>query len=169
MIRYADIIRESVVDGPGIRLVAFLQGCPHHCPGCHNEELIPVEGGRQITKEDFTGIILNELSPLHRGVTFSGGDPLMQAASLAKVAALLKAKRPATDIWLYTGYLYEEIEHLPVMQYVDVLVDGPYIAARKALNLTFRGSANQRVIDVVQTRRTGKTTELYLSNISKVG
>lgn len=165
--RYADITSESVVDGPGLRLVAFLQGCPHHCPGCHNEQLAPAEGGKQVTERDFAELILSRLSPLHRGVTFSGGDPLMQAAALAEVCAIIKARRPATDIWVYTGYLYEEIENLPVMQYIDVLVDGPFIAAQKNIKLVFRGSANQRIIDVVQTRLTGEIVELLTDNLLK--
>ena len=169
MIRCADIINESVVDGPGIRMVVFLQGCPRHCPGCHNEQLIPVEGGRQWAEEDFAELILGRLSPLHRGITFSGGDPLMQAEALATVAAIIKARRPVTDIWLYTGYVYEEIENFPVMKYVDVLVDGPFIKAQKNLDLAFRGSANQRIIDVAQTRAAGEVVECYFDNISKVG
>lgn len=169
MICYADIVHESVVDGSGIRLVVFLQGCPHHCPGCHNEELIPVEGGRQITEQDLAEIILDRLSPLHRGVTFSGGDPLMQADALAKVIALIKTQRPVIDIWVYTGYVYEEIAHLPVMQHVDVLVDGPFIATQRNLGLAFRGSTNQRIIDVMTTRKTGKVVELFLDAVAKVG
>lgn len=167
MIHYADIIHESVVDGPGLRLVAFLQGCPRHCPGCHNEKLIPAEGGKQMTEQHFAEAILDKLSPLHRGITFSGGDPLLQADALAEVSAIIKTERPATDIWIYTGYLYEEIKDLPVMQHVDVLVDGPFISSHKNLNLVFRGSANQRIIDVVQTRLTGKVVELFLDNVSK--
>lgn len=169
MIRYAEIVHESVVDGPGIRMTVFLQGCPRHCEGCHNEELVPVEGGKQIAERDLAALILGRLSPLHRGITFSGGDPLMQAEALAKVAAIIKAKRPATDIWVYTGYLYEEIKNLRVMQFVDVLIDGPFITTQKNLNLAFRGSSNQRIIDVVQSRLTGKIAELYYDSMSKVG
>jgi len=167
MIRYAHIIQESVVDGPGIRMTVFLQGCPRHCEGCHNEHLVPVEGGKQSAAQDFASLIIGRLSPLHRGVTFSGGDPIMQAEALAEVAAMIKAKRPANDIWVYTGYLYEEIENLRVMQFIDVLIDGPFITAQKNLNLAFRGSSNQRIIDVVQTRLTGKIIELYFDSISK--
>lgn len=169
MIRYAEIINESVVDGPGIRLVAFLQGCPRHCSGCHNEQLLPAEGGRLLAKEDFAELMLGRLSPLHRGITFTGGDPLMQAEALAAVVAIIKAKRPGIDIWVYTGYLYEEIAQLPVLKQVDVLVDGPFSAARKDLNLPFRGSDNQRVIDVKATRGQGTVVELYFDNIAKVG
>jgi len=169
MIRYADIINESVVDGPGIRLVVFLQGCPRHCPGCHNEQLISVEGGRRLAAEDFAELILGRLSPLHRGITFSGGDPLMQAEELAEVVALIKTRRPAIDIWLYTGYVYEEVAQLPVMQYVDVLVDGPFIIAEKDLSLAFRGSGNQRIIDVTQSRAAGEVVECNFANMSKVG
>lgn len=169
MIRYADIIHESVVDGSGIRLVVFLQGCPHHCAGCHNEQLISGEGGKQVSEQALAGMIIARLSPLHQGITFSGGDPLMQAEALCKVVELIKAERPAINIWVYTGYVYEEIKDLPVLQHVDVLVDGPFIAAQKDLYLTFRGSANQRIIDVVQSKAAGQAVELFLDAMSKVG
>ncbi|MDU2066513.1 MAG: anaerobic ribonucleoside-triphosphate reductase activating protein [Sporomusaceae bacterium] len=159
MIRFADIIGESVVDGLGIRVVAFLQGCPRHCFGCHNEALLSPEGGKNMTEEALAELILAKLSPIHRGITFSGGDPLWQADALEKVISLVKAKKPNIDIWLYTGYVYEEVAELPLMKQIDVLIDGPFEMAQKSLLLPFRGSANQRVIDMRQTRVHGSVVE----------
>jgi anaerobic ribonucleoside-triphosphate reductase activating protein len=162
MIRYADILPETVTDGAGIRVIAFLQGCPRHCKSCHNEDLIPIEGGKTVSERKFANEILHALSPLHSGVTFSGGEPLLQADALFEVISMIKENKPATNIWVYTGYVYEEIAHLSVMRLIDVVVDGPFILAQRSPSLTFRGSSNQRIIDVKQSRQLGKILELYL-------
>ena len=156
MIRVARILGESVVDGPGIRAVAFLQGCPRHCPGCHNIDLLPPEGGDQCTAEELANALLAEITPIHRGITFSGGDPLMQADVLGDVVFLLKRARPQLTIWLYTGYLFEEVRDLPVLQGIDVVVDGPFEQDKRDLSLPFRGSSNQRIIDVPASLGAGK-------------
>ncbi len=155
-IRVAHLLGESVVDGPGIRAVAFLQGCPRHCPGCHNPELLPVEGGDECSAEELADALLSELTPIHRGITFSGGDPLLQADMLGDVVFLLKRARPDLTIWLYTGYLFEDVRDLPVMNAIDVVVDGPYEQDKRDLTLPFRGSANQRIIDVPASLAQGK-------------
>jgi anaerobic ribonucleoside-triphosphate reductase activating protein len=156
MMRVAHILGESVVDGPGIRAVAFLQGCPRHCPGCHNPNLLPPEGGDACTAEELANALLSEITPIHRGFTFSGGDPLLQADMLGDVVFLLKRARPDLTIWLYTGYLFEEVRDLPVLQGIDVMVDGPYEKALRDLSLPFRGSSNQRIIDVPASLSAGK-------------
>lgn len=156
MIRYADILNESVVDGVGIRVVVFLQGCPRHCFGCHNAALLTPEGGKQVSEEQLAADILQRLSPLHYGVTFSGGDPLLQAESLNRVISLIREQKPDLNIWVYTGYHYEEVARLPVLRQIDVLVDGPFQMKERSLLLAFRGSANQRVIDMRESRQTGK-------------
>ncbi|MFZ5944123.1 MAG: anaerobic ribonucleoside-triphosphate reductase activating protein [Bacillota bacterium] len=148
MIRYADILTDSIVDGPGIRVVTFLQGCPRVCPGCHNQELLDPYGGKEIEERDLAKEILRKVSPRHNGITFSGGDPLLQHENLLKVITYLKKRRPELNIWLYTGYLFEEVKDLPILQLVDVLVDGPYIEAQKDISLFFKGSLNQRIIDL---------------------
>lgn len=168
MIRYADIIRESVVDGPGIRVVAFLQGCPRHCYGCHNENLISLEGGEFVTEEEFANIILSQLSPIHRGITFSGGDPIIQSDQLEQVISIIKAKRPNIDIWVYTGYVYEEISRLSIMKQIDVLVDGPFEMDKRNVWLAFRGSQNQRIIDVQESRVLGKVVEVDFDGLSAI-
>lgn len=169
MLRYADIIGESVVDGLGIRVTAFLQGCPRHCAGCHNPELLAMTGGKEISEEEFADLLLSKISPLHKGVTFSGGDPLVQAESLLQVVSLLKESNSKIDIWVYTGFVFEEVLSLPVLNLIDVLVDGAFIAAQRDLSLAFRGSANQRIIDVPKSLATGQVIELALENFSKIG
>jgi anaerobic ribonucleoside-triphosphate reductase activating protein len=160
MIRYGEILAESIVDGVGLRTVVFLQGCPRHCPGCHNPSLLSVDGGNEVTEEELSELILTKITPLHRGITFSGGDPLMQAEALYKVIKLIRRKSPGLNIWVYTGYVYEEICRLPILNIIDVLVDGPFIAEEKDLRLVWRGSANQRVINVPLTRQGGKIIEV---------
>jgi len=159
-LRIAGITRESVVDGPGIRVVVFAQGCPRHCRGCHNPDLIPREGGREMSAEELAEEIGKCISPLTRGVTFSGGDPLLQAEGLEETIKLLRKKHPHIDIWLYSGYCFEEIQALPLLREADVLVDGPFIEEEKDLTLPFRGSRNQRLIDLRQTFQRGEVVEL---------
>lgn len=158
-IRLAGITANSVVDGPGLRTVIFLQGCPRHCPGCHNADLLDVSGGKEVSLEDALTEIRANISPITQGITFSGGDPLLQPEALQKVLVQLRKEYPRLDIWVYTGYIYEEIKHLPVLDLVDVLVDGPFKQEQKDLELAFRGSANQRLIDLAKTRQTGQVVE----------
>lgn len=167
MIRYAEIINESVVDGLGIRATAFLQGCPRHCKGCHNPDLLSIGGGIQTGEKEFAELLLSKVTPLHRGVTFSGGDPLLQPEALLKVIFLIKRRNPTLDIWVYTGFTFEEVRHLPVLSVIDVLVDGPFILSQKDLRLPFRGSANQRIIDISKTLTAGRVIEVQPDGYSK--
>lgn len=157
MLRLAGVIPESIVDGPGFRYVVFVQGCPHHCPGCHNPETHDPAGGY----EGDTGTILKEFrqNPLLSGITLSGGDPFGQAASLAELARAVHAL--GKTVMTYTGYtveyLLEHLEEHPgwreLLEETDILVDGPYIEARRSLLLRFRGSDNQRFIDPAASLR----------------
>ena len=151
MIRYSEILNESIVDGPGIRTVVFFQGCPRHCPGCHNEPLLTFEGGTPYSAVDLAEKILSCLTPIHRGVTFSGGDPLGQVDGLMDLVYLLRKSKPDLNIWVYTGYTYEEISSWPITSSFDVVVDGPFIMEQRNLFLPFRGSENQRIIDIPAT------------------
>ncbi|RQD74124.1 MAG: anaerobic ribonucleoside-triphosphate reductase activating protein [Candidatus Syntrophonatronum acetioxidans] len=160
MIKFSDIAGESMVDGKGIRVAVFLQGCPRACEGCHNPTLQPAEGGREMEEENFARLLLSRITPLHNGITFSGGEPLMQEKGLFQVLKHLKKENPQLDIWVYTGYTYEEIKDLPLLKLIDVLVDGPFMIGKKDLNLPFRGSSNQRIIDVESSLREGKAVEL---------
>lgn len=136
------------MDGPGFRLVIFTQGCPRHCKGCHNPDLIPTGGGQEMTPEELIGMIKNNITPLTAGITFSGGDPLMQAEALDVVLSLVRRELPQLNIWVYTGYLYEEVKDLPALEHAHVLVDGPYQEDKRDLALPFRGSTNQRIIEL---------------------
>lgn len=146
LLRVSGLVKESVVDGPGVRLVIFTQGCPRHCKGCHNPGLIPPVGGREMTPEEVAGIIKDNITPLTGGITFSGGDPLMQAEALDAVLRLVRRELPRLSVWIFTGYLYEDVKYLPVLKHAHVLVDGPYQEDRRDLSVPFRGSANQRII-----------------------
>ena len=163
LIKYADIIGDSVVDGTGIRVAVFLQGCPLACKGCHNPELQSYEGGKDIQEKDLTRLIFKKITPVHTGVTFSGGEPLVQQEALYNVLTAIKDSYPDLDIWVYTGYNFEEVRHLPLMSFINVLVDGPFILDQKDLSLPFRGSANQRVIHVPNSLREGRVVEIEMS------
>ena len=155
-LRIAGITPESVVDGPGIRLVFFLQGCPHDCEGCHNPATHDCKGGREVEAADLIAEI--ETAKLIRGITLSGGEPFLQAAALLEVAKAAKAK--ALSVVAYSGYLFEELETRSdaraLLEYVDILIDGPFVLAKRDLKLAFRGSANQRVLDVPLSLRSGE-------------
>mgnify|MGYP000621010532 CR=1 FL=1 len=160
----AGVVKESIVDGKGIRYTVFTQGCPHHCPGCHNPQTHPFEGGKRTTPqelfEDF------QKNPMLKGITFSGGEPFCQPAPLAELARLVHGA--GKDVTVFTGYLYEQLvdKHDPdvdaLLAETDVLIDGPFVEAQKNLELAFRGSENQRVIDLKKTRESGNVVLLDL-------
>ena len=160
MIRMAGIADDSIVDGPGIRVTLFCQGCPHHCPGCQNPETWPFTGGTE-TEEEALFARVRE-NPLARGVTFSGGEPFAQAAGFAKLARMLR--EAGYEIACYTGYRWEELlcgtpEQQALLRELDVLIDGPFVEEQKSLSLPYRGSANQRILDVPASLREGKAIE----------
>lgn len=138
---------ESVVDGPGVRLVLFLSGCSHACPGCHNAWLCDYSAGEALRESDVVEELLGAYNPhWHDGITISGGDPFFQSIELATLLQLIKSVLPALNIWIYTGYLYEQLAAEPALLYCDILVDGPFIAARANEGQSYRGSGNQRII-----------------------
>ncbi|MCR5307657.1 MAG: anaerobic ribonucleoside-triphosphate reductase activating protein [bacterium] len=155
-IRVAGLTDDSIVDGKGFRFVIFTQGCLHHCKGCHNPETWDMNGGNEMDIEEIK--IKIKQNGLLDGITFSGGDPFYQAAPCAKLAKW--AKENGLNIWAYTGFVYEDLLKMPevkeFLDLVDVLVDGPFILEEKSLLLNFRGSKNQRVIDLNETRKTGE-------------
>ncbi len=163
-LRIAGIQQDSIVDGPGIRFVIFTQGCPHHCPGCHNPQTHDPEGGTEADVREILSQIRE--NPLASGVTFSGGEPFCQAEALVPLAEGVKGLRK--HLTIYTGYLYEQLleREDPAVQRLlalaDLLVDGPFLIAERDLTLPYRGSKNQRVIDLVKTRAFG-ALELYRS------
>jgi len=149
-LRIAGRLRESIVDGPGIRYVVFTQGCPHRCPGCHNPHTWPMEGGEETTVSSLLAEI--RLDPLLQGVTLSGGEPFLQAGALAELAEAVRFE--GLDVWTYTGYTWEELMENEnpawklLLEQSDVLVDGRYEQLLRSYGARFRGSSNQRLIDV---------------------
>ena len=149
MLDLSGIVADSIVDGPGIRLTVFSQGCPHHCPGCHNPETWAFGCGTPMAEEAILEIAKS--NPLCRGVTFSGGEPFAQAEGFAKLARLLKAA--GYEVASYSGYTFEQLlsgtpAQRELLGTIDVLIDGPFLMAEKSLELSFRGSRNQRILDV---------------------
>lgn len=170
-LKIAGITKESIVDGPGMRLVIFVQGCPHHCPDCHNPETHDPAGGKLMDSTEIIALI--EQARLIRGVTFSGGEPFGQAEALAAIAAFVKQR--GLDIVTYTGFLFEDLvlraANEPAVQSLlrqtDILIDGPFRKAERDLRLAFRGSRNQRLIDVPKSLAAGRTViweDPYLKN-----
>lgn len=157
-LRIAGIVQDSIVDGPGIRYVIFTQGCPHHCPGCHNPQTHDFEGGREADLQEILDQICS--NPLLTGVTFSGGEPFSQAEALVPLAEEIKAE--GKHLMIYTGYVYEELQKMEapsvhrLLELADILVDGPFLLAERNLTLPYRGSENQRVIDLKKTGESGR-------------
>ena len=159
-LRLAGVVRESIVDGPGIRMTVFVQGCPHHCKGCHNAHTWDFDGG-------YTGSvdrIIEEAKKdkLISGITLSGGEPFSQAAALTVLAK--KAREIGLNVFCYTGYTFEKLyesfgehpEYRDLLEQCDWLVDGPFIEEQMSLMLHFRGSRNQRILDVRKSLSSGK-------------
>lgn len=164
----ADLQTDSIVDGKGIRTVIWTQGCSHKCPFCHNPQTHDFNGGELVPVSD----VLEELEELQGqdGVTFSGGDPMFQPAPCYVIAK--KAHELGLDVWAYTGFTYEELlskgnkDILNFLKEVDVLVDGRFEIDKKSLDLEFRGSSNQRIIDVPSSLKQNKVVIKELNNSS---
>lgn len=167
---YAEIKTYDVANGPGIRVSLFVSGCPHHCPGCFNEQAWDYNFGKPFTDETIDFIIDTLSFGAYRGVTFLGGEPLAKEnqKGLLKLAKHLKETYPEKDIWCFTGYeferdimgyMYKEWPYTrELLSHVDVLVDGPFIESLKNISLLFRGSENQRLIKLPETLESGQIT-----------
>ncbi|WP_425060790.1 anaerobic ribonucleoside-triphosphate reductase activating protein [Sporomusa carbonis] len=163
-IRIAGITEESIVDGPGLRIVVFTQGCPHKCQGCHNPDTHDVNGGYTADIDGLYNHIQKNAvrNKLLRGVTFSGGEPFLQAGPLACLAKRLRSQ--GLDIVTYSGFTFEQLAAMAVerksvgqlLKQTDILVDGLYRETERDLGLAFRGSRNQRLIDVPATFAAGQ-------------
>ena len=157
-IRLAGVVPESIVDGPGYRLAVFVQGCPHACPGCHNPNTHDFAGG--YLSDTAEVIAKMGRNPLVRGVTLTGGEPMMQAEALCEIASAAREK--GLNVWCYTGFTLEALKRegntarMRLLSLIDVLVDGPYIAHERSLDLSYCGSKNQRLIDMKKTREAGE-------------
>jgi len=152
MLSVIDISEGTSVDGPGLRTSVYFAGCVHQCPGCHNPQTWDINQGKPTSIDDLLEVIKYNEFP----VTFSGGDPFFQATEVAELARRIKQELNL-NIWCYTGYLWENLlkheEFMPLLQNIDVLVDGPFIQSRRDISLLFRGSGNQRIIDVQESLR----------------
>lgn len=147
-LRVIDILEDTTVDGPGFRTSIYCSGCAHACPGCHNPQSWDINAGELMKVEDILKIILAD--PF-ADVTFSGGDPMYQPEGFTELARSIKLNS-TKNIWCYTGFTFESLISQPrtrtLLQYVDVLVDGPFIQSLRDEDLLYRGSSNQRLIDV---------------------
>lgn len=160
MISVIKIVEDTTVDGPGFRTTVYAAGCPNACPGCHNPQSWDIGSGQMMSTEDIMEVIrADEFAD----VTFSGGDPMFQPEGFAELAKAIK-KETGKNIWCYTGYKFENLKRnsrqAELLQWIDVLVDGPYVEALRDRNALFRGSRNQRLIDVQASLR-GENVILY--------
>lgn len=156
LIRIAGIAPESIVDGPGFRFTVFTQGCFHDCPGCHNPETHDPDGGRAVTVKSLVDAIRK--NALLDGLTLSGGEPFEQVDACVRLAA--EARGMGLNVWAYSGYTFEQLtadpEKMRLLSVCDVLVDGPFMLNERTLEKRFRGSRNQRVIDVRKSLERGE-------------
>lgn len=165
-LRIAGLVNDSIVDGPGLRFTIFTQGCPHHCEGCHNPKTHDFNGGKVVSIDYILKEILEDRGAT--GVTFSGGEPFSQAKNLIPLAKTIKEL--GYDLASYSGYTFEELYSgkIPgareLLGYIDVLIDGKFILAQRSLELSFRGSKNQRLIDVKKSLEMGFAVETKDSN-----
>ena len=158
-LRLAGIVRESIVDGPGIRFTVFCQGCPHACDGCHNPETHDFNGGKEFTEETIARV-LELCEPEHiQGLSILGGEP-MHPKNIEGTTALAKAfkeKFPNKTIWSWSGFLFDrDLKDKEVMNYIDVIVDGQYKDELRDPRLKYAGSSNQRAIDVKKSLKKGE-------------
>lgn len=161
-LRVAGLVPESIVDGKGIRFTVFTQGCFHNCEGCHNPETHDPAGGKTVTTE----YILEEFKkdPILKGITFSGGEPFLQPEPLTELAKAVHAM--GKDVWTYSGFLFEDLLNSSdpykkeLLMNCDVLIDGKFVLAERNLELRFRGSENQRVIDIKTSINSGKAVSV---------
>lgn len=158
--RISGTIHDSIVDGPGLRFVVFTQGCGHNCKGCHNPGTHDPSGGTEVPVNEIIKDMLS--NPLIDGLTLSGGEPFLQPYDCAILAE--KAKGIGLNVWCYSGFTFEELLDMPeaqrLLSQVDVLVDGPFILEQKSLSLRWRGSANQRILDVNKSLDLGRAVPL---------
>lgn len=159
LFRVNGIMNDSIVDGPGLRLAVFVQGCGHGCPGCHNPQTHARDGGREMDTDGVAAMLAK--NPLLDGLTLSGGEPFEQAEACLVMAREAKAR--GLSVWIYSGYVYEALLNKEdpavkgLLDVCDVLVDGPFVLAQRSLDLDFRGSGNQRLVDLKLSRESGET------------
>ena len=165
LFRLAGEIKHSLVNGPGIRYVVFFQGCPHHCEGCQNPETHDISGGMEADTDDVMERIRK--AKFLDGVTLSGGDPLMQPEACGSIARVVHEM--GLSVWVYTGWTMDDILHdtrkKKALRYVDVLIDGEFVSALQREEPLFRGSSNQRLIDVQKSLSANQVVEVRPENL----
>lgn len=164
-IQLAGLVNDSIVDGPGFRLAVFAQGCPHHCPGCHNPQTHGFHGGREADTWEIIEKLKN--NPLLDGVTLTGGEPFCQPEACLEIAQA--AHGAGLNVWSYSGYTFEELmdgteAQRALLAALDVLVDGRFMLEKRTLECRFRGSSNQRLIDVPASLSSGRAVELEVKD-----
>ena len=157
IMHYHNITKCDMLNGDGLRVVLWVSGCSHHCEGCHNPETWNPDSGISFLVEDREELFEALDKDYIAGLTLSGGDPLFidNRETTLSIAKEFKERFPSKTLWVYTGYLFEEVKDLEIMKYVDVLVDGPFMLDFKDDQLMWKGSSNQRVIDVQESLQTG--------------
>ena len=171
MIRIANIVNDSIVDGPGLRFTVFTQGCHHGCLGCHNPDTHDIAGGEEVSIAELVAKM--KANTLLDGLTISGGEPFLQANACASLARA--ARDAGLSVWVYTGSIYEDLissnrsDWMALLEETDILVDGPYIEKLRSCSLSFRGSDNQRHIDIPKSMKAGKAVIWEPLNISLLG
>ncbi len=165
-LRIADIIGESIVDGPGYRMTVFTQGCPHHCVGCHNPHTHSFDGGKLIT----VGEIIDRFrkNPLLSGITLSGGEPVCQAGACAEIAKAVHSLKK--NVIVYSGYTFEQLYEMSktnadvkdLLTNSDILIDGKFDLSQRSLEFRFKGSKNQRTLDLKASVTEGKAIEITI-------
>ena len=156
--RQAKIRTEDIANGPGFRVSIYVQGCNNHCPGCFNPETWDFEGGKEFTDKIKSKFLELGKSKKIAGFSILGGEPLQQGKDMLDLVKEIKETYPDKTIWMWTGCIYEELtpEQLDIVKYVDVLIDGRFDAKLKSLRSRYKGSSNQRVIDIAKTLKEGK-------------
>lgn len=155
---YADIKPFDIANGVGIRISLFVSGCRNYCKGCFNPEAWSFDYGREFDMPAMAEIVAHLTNPNVRGLSILGGDPFEpeNIDTVTDICRAIKSEFPEKDIWCWTGYSYEDLKALPIMKYLDVLVDGKFEQDKKDLRLKWRGSSNQRVIDVQESLKSGE-------------
>jgi len=165
--RIAGLVQDSIVDGPGLRMAVFVQGCDKACEGCHNQEALDPRGGAELTVDEIMAEMLS--NPLTDGLTLTGGEPFLQAGECAALAAFAREK--GLNVWTYSGYTFEELLNISktdpavsqLLELSNVLIDGRFVLAQRSLSIKWRGSRNQRVIDLQKSLALGEAVELPLN------
>lgn len=154
---YGKLNKADIANGPGVRVSLFVSGCRNRCKGCFNPETWSFDYGEKFTADTIAEILWALEPDYIAGLSILGGDPFEpeNRVEIKRTCLWVRGVRPDKTIWIYTGYLYEDLKDLEIMDYIDVLVDGPFIESEKDLRLRFRGSRNQRIIDVQASRRAG--------------